>query len=99
MVSCSKETESFIKIVLVVSAFILASKLDAAPIKIANHSSRSSDSTILGSNVHLETGSFVDGKLSTFVDWATETWIVLPSVQVVGIVLGIINVLFGTLTY
>jgi hypothetical protein len=95
MIGCSKETESFVEIILVVIAFVLASKLDAAPIEVANHTSRSCNSTILRSNVDLETSSFVDSKLTAFVNWGAEAWIVLSGVHVVGIVLGIVNVLFG----
>jgi hypothetical protein len=96
MIGCSKKAESFIEIILVVAAFVLASKLNATSVKVANHASRCCNATILRSNVGLETGSFVDGKLSAFVNWGTEAWIILSGINVVGIVLGIVDVLFGT---
>lgn len=96
MIGCSKETERFVQIVLIVAAPVLSSELNAAPVKVANHAGGGCNATIFRGNICLKTSSFVDNKLPALVNRRTEAWVVLSGVDVVGIILGVVDVLLRT---
>lgn len=96
MIGCSEQTEGLVQIIFVVAPLVLSSKLDAAPVKVANHASRGCNATVFRGNVCFETSSFIDSKLPTLVDRCAEARVILSGVNVVGVIFGVVDVLLGT---
>ncbi len=57
--------------------------------------SRSHNASLLVCDVVLHSSSLVDTELDSLVDWSTESLIILGSIDVIGIVLGVVDVIFG----
>lgn len=94
--SGSHETESLVQILLVsIVVSVSASKLDAALEKLPAMLSRRHNTDTLVCNVVLHARLGINGKLCLLIDRATKSTIVLASVNVLGIVLGVIDVLLG----
>lgn len=89
----AQETESLIQIILVIVALIVASKLNALGEKPSDMQSARHDVSTFVRNVVLHAGLFVNGELNSLIDGATEATVVLPGIDVVGIVLGVVDVI------
>lgn len=99
VVGCSKETESLVQIIFVVTALVLPSELNTAPVEVANHTSRSCNAAVFRGNICLETSSFIDSKFPTFVNRCTEALVVLSSVNVVGVIFGVVDMFLGAVIF
>lgn len=60
--------------------------------------SRRHDSSSLIGNVILHASVRVDGKLGSFIDWTTKATVILAGIDIVCVVFGVVNVVFGTVT-
>lgn len=96
MKSSAHESESLVKVFLPVVTFVLAGKLNAAGEELPDVKGRRHDISTLVCDVVLHARFLVNGKLSTLIDRTAESPIVLAGVLVLGVVLGIVDVVFGT---
>ena len=76
--------------------FVLAGKLNAAGEELPDVKGRRHDISTLVCNVVLHARFLVNGKLSTLIDRTAESPVVLAGILVLGIVLGIVDMVFGT---
>lgn len=95
MAASTKKSQSLVQIGLVSTIVVTAGKLDGAPEELANQTSRGFDTSVLVGNVVLQTSALIDGQLGALVNRATETPVILACIQVIRVVLGVVNVLFG----
>ncbi len=96
MQASAHEAERFIAISLITVLLVATTKLDAAGEELANMLRRGHDVIRFRSNIFLHAIALVDGEFGILVDRASEALVVLPGVDVVGVVLGVVNVVFGT---
>ncbi len=90
------EAESLVAIGLVLVLFVTTAKFDAAGEELANMLGRCHNVIRFGGDVFLHAISLVDGEFGILVDGASEAVVVLTGVDIVGIILGVVNVVFGT---
>jgi len=81
---------------LVTAVLVATGELNALAKEIADVLGRSHDANVLIGDIVLHTRLLVDGELNTLVNRATESTVVLSSILVVGIVLGVVDVVLGT---
>lgn len=89
------ETKRLVEIGLVVVVLVAAAELDAAGKEGSDVLGRSHDVIRLGGNVALHSAALVNGELGLLVDGASEAVVVLGGVDIVGIVLGVVDVVLG----
>src|ERR1700709_2564754 len=58
---------------------------------------RSHDPSLFVGNVVLQAGSRVNGQLNTLVDRTTKSAIILGRIKVICVVLGVVDMIFGTI--
>jgi len=92
--ACGAEKAQGLVELLLVSASVEGStEIDAAAEQVAHQLGRRGNAKVFRGNVVLQAGSLVDAQFSLFVNWGTQSAVVLAGVFVVGVVLGVINVL------
>jgi hypothetical protein len=93
-VACgTEEAEGLVELLLVSASVERSTEIDAAAEEVADQLSRRGDASVFWGDVVLQAGSLVDAQLPLFVDRSTQSAVVLASVFVVGIVLGVVDVL------
>jgi hypothetical protein len=86
----SKQAKSFVQIGLVaLVAAVRSSEFDGAADELSNETSGCVDASIFGSDVRLHAILGVDGQFSAFVNWTTETTVILAGVFILSVVLGV----------
>lgn len=93
----SHETKRLVKVGLVVVVLVGTSQLNAAGEEVPHMLGRSHDVGSLVGNVVLHARLGVDGELRSLVNGAAKAPVVLAGIDIVGVVLGVINVVFGTI--
>jgi len=93
MVCGAKEAQGLVELLLVSASVERSTEIDAAAEQIAHQLGRRGNAKVFRGDVVLQAGSLVDAQFSLFVNWSTQSAVVLASVFVVGVVLGVINVL------
>lgn len=95
MTASTKEPQSLVQIGLVSILVVAAGELDGTTEKLANEPRRGFNARVLVGNVVLQAGALINGEFDTLIDWTTKTLVILAGIQVIGVVLGVIDVLFG----
>ena len=91
----SQETKGLVEILVVLVSPVAAAELDAFPKELANMQRRGHDVDILIRNVILHARLGVDAELDLLVHGAAQTTVVLRRIFVIGIVLGVVDVVLG----
>ncbi|KAG7147775.1 hypothetical protein HYQ46_003363 [Verticillium longisporum] len=89
----SQKTQSLKEILLPLVAAVFATELDAVAQKVAKKLGRSHNASPLIRNVVLHASLGVDGKLDALINGTTKSTVISSSILVIGIVLGVIDVL------
>lgn len=92
---CSHETQRLVEVGLVIVVFVAASKFNAAGEEIPNMLGGCHNIGSLIGNVVLHARFRIDAELGALVDWTAKSSVVLAGVDIVGIVLGVINMVLG----
>lgn len=92
MKTSTQQPEGFVKVALVSVSSIRPSELNATGEEVPDMLRAGHDASVLVGNVVLETGLFINRKLSALVYRASQSLIVLASISIVGIVLWVINI-------
>ena len=95
MQSSTHKAESLVELGLVVGLLVRAAQANALAEELANMLSRGHDASVLVGNVVLHAGLLVNGELDTLIDGATKAAVVVAGVDVVGIVLGVVDMVLG----
>lgn len=93
----AQETKCLIELRVIIGTIEISSQTDAFVENSPDVRSRSNNASLLICNVILHSSSVVNGQFDTWVDGATQPPIVLSGIGIVCIVLGVINVIFGTI--
>ncbi|EPE06016.1 hypothetical protein F503_02845 [Ophiostoma piceae UAMH 11346] len=91
----AEETQGLVEVILVAGAAVGAAELDAAAEELAHVVGTGHDVGALVCNVVLHAGLGVDAELDALVDGATQAGIVAAGIDVVGVVLGVVDVVLG----
>jgi hypothetical protein len=89
------QTERLVELILVSASSIGPPQADALAKEPAHVQSGGHDARLLVGNVVLQAGAGINGQLHALVDRAPKSAVVLCSVEVVGIVLGVVDVVLG----
>lgn len=92
MESGTQKSKRLVQVFLPVVTLVPSTELDALSEEASDMESTGHDVHVLVCNVILHARLFIDGQLDTLVDGATQTTVILTRVFVVGIVLGVVNV-------
>lgn len=95
MASGAEEAQGLVELLLVSAPVERSAEIDAAAEEVADQLGRRGNAQIFRGDVVLQAGSLVDAQFSLFVNWSTQSTIILAGVFVVGIVLGVVNMLLG----
>lgn len=91
----SEKAKSLVQILLVLVVLVSTAELDAAAEEVSDVLGRGHDASTLVRNVVLHTGLLIDAKLNALINGATKSAIVLAGILVIGVVLRVVNVVFG----
>jgi hypothetical protein len=89
------QPEGLVELSLVPAPAIRPSKPDALAKQSPHVQSGGHDACLLVGNVVLQPRSRIDGQLDTLIDRAPQSRVILCGIEVVGIILGVINVVLG----
>jgi hypothetical protein len=89
------QTERLVELVLVPASTVGPSQADTLAKEPAHMQSGGHDARLLVGNVVLQAGAGINGQLHALIDRAPEPAVVLCGVEVVGIVLGVVDVVLG----
>jgi hypothetical protein len=89
----AEEAQGLVEFLLVSASVERSAEIDAAAEEVADQLGRRGDASVFRGDVGLQAGSLVDAQLSLFVNRGTESAVVLAGVFVVGVVLGVVNML------
>lgn len=95
MQASAHQAKGFVEVDLVLAFLVAAAELDTVGKELSDMLGRGHNVTRLKGNVLFHAGALVNGKLSFLVDGATEAVVVLAGVDIVGVILGVVNVVFG----
>lgn len=95
MASGAEEAQGLVELLLVSAPVERSAEIDAAAEEVADQLGRRGNAQIFRGDVVLQAGSLVDAQFSLFVNWSTQSTIILAGVFVVGVVLGVVNMLLG----
>lgn len=90
----SQKAKGLIEILLSPSILVIATKLDASSKKISHVLSGSHDIGPFIRNVIFHARLGIDGQLPRFINGSSKAAVILPSILVVGVVFGVVNVVF-----
>lgn len=90
----SQKAKGLVEILLSPSVLVIATKLDASAKKISHVLSGSHDIGPFVRNVIFHARLGIDGQLSRFINGPSKAAVILPSILVVGVVFGVVNVIF-----
>lgn len=94
--SGSHKAKSLVLVRLSAGVLVSTSELNSTTEKLLDVFGRSHDTCPLVCNIVLHARLRVDTKLSFFIDWSSQALIVLASIDVLGVVLGVVDVVLGT---
>lgn len=91
----SEQTQRLVEVLVPPAVLVSSTVFDGTTEKLAKKPGRGRDADPLVGNVVLHAGLGVDGELLPLVDGSTEAPVVAAGILIVGIVLGVVNVLLG----
>lgn len=94
MKTSSHETESLVQVFFAVVATIRAAELDTLSKEPSDVERTGHDVRVLIGNVVFHSGFLVDGQFNALVDGASQAFVVLGSILVVGVVFGVVDVVY-----
>jgi hypothetical protein len=89
----TEEAQGLVELLLISASVERSAEIDAAAEEVADQLGRRGDASVFRGNVVLQAGSLVDAQLPLFVNRGTESAVVLTGVFIVGVVLGVVDVL------
>ncbi|KIH89564.1 hypothetical protein SPBR_06515 [Sporothrix brasiliensis 5110] len=89
------EAQSLVQVLLALAVAVRAAEIDALAKELTDVVGAGHDASTLVGNVVLHARVGVDGELDALVHGAAEARVVAAGVEVVGIVLGVVDVVFG----
>lgn len=96
MEASAQETKCLVEVLLAIILAIATSQFDTLGKKPSDVECAGHDVRVLVGNVVLHSGLFVNGQLHTFVNRSPQASVVLASILVVGVVLGIVDMVYAT---
>lgn len=96
--SCTKQTQCLEEVFVILGVLVPSSQVDGFAKEIPDESRGGCDAEIFGSNVIFHAITFVNGELPPLVDRTAESPVVLPGIDVVGVVFGVVDVFFRAVT-
>lgn len=96
MQASSEQTKSLVNLSLVTTVLVAPSELNALAEKVADVLGRSHDASILIGDVVLHARLLVNAELYALINRAAESAVVLGGILVLGVVLGVVDVVLGT---
>lgn len=95
MQASAHQAEGLVEVCLVPVFLVSTAKLDAMSKELSDMFSRGHDILVLASNVFFHAIAFVNRQFGFFVNWSTETVVVIASVDIVRIIFGVVDMVFG----
>jgi hypothetical protein len=96
--SCTKQTKCLEEVFVILGVLVSPSQVDGFAKEIPDESRGGCDAEIFRSDVIFHTITFVNGQLPPLVDRTAESPVVLSGIDVVGVVFGVVDVLFRAVT-
>ena len=88
-----EKAQGLVEFLLISAPVERSAEIDAAAEEVAHQLSRCGNAQVFRGDVVLQAGSLVDAQFSLFVNGGTKSAVVLTGVLVVGVVLGVVNML------
>lgn len=92
MESSTHQSKCLVQVFLPVITLIPSTELDTLSEEASDMESTCHDVHVLVGDVILHACFFIDGQLNTLIDRASQATVILTRVLVVGVVLGVVNV-------
>ena len=96
--SCTKQTQRLEEVLVILGVLVLASQVDGLSEKVPDKSGRGCNANIFRGDVVLHAIALINGQLPPLVDRTTKSPVVLSSIDVVGVVFRVVDVLFRAVT-
>lgn len=94
METSTHETESLVQVFFAVVAPIRTAKLDTLSEEPPDVERTGHDVRVLIGNIVFHSGLLVDGQFNTLVNGGSQASVVLASIFIVGVVFGVVNVVY-----